>query len=150
MSHTSTPAHSSRKAPVCADCMHLVQVRHTQMCNHPHMPVDLVTGGPAWKASHARSVYSTSVLMGLDFKPCGPAGSLFAQRTADVPQAGVEGPVEGFAQVSHCGGKGSCTRCLHERRDELGMVGSKAVPELGVEVGDGLVEPVAGHCGRVD
>lgn len=71
-----TAAHTSRFAPLCADCAHL----DGRMCNHPHMPIDLVTGQPAWKASHARSVYSPVMLRTLDFKPCGPEGELFSKR----------------------------------------------------------------------
>lgn len=75
--------HPSRTAPVCAQCKHLTRDR---WCNHPAVPVSIVTGWPVLTAANMRG--HTGPGVGTDVVPtayCGAEASLFEARPVDFP-----------------------------------------------------------------
>lgn len=82
-------AHPTRTAPHCIQCAHFVA--SGELCNHPAMPVDPVTGAPALAANAARGgrVNAETIARFRGTRMCGEAASLFAPR-ADA--AGADSP----------------------------------------------------------
>ena len=71
--------HPTRSAPKCADCRYLADGLRGErpVCDHPTMPVDVVTGKPVFLAEYARSEDAEPYARhGLTI--CGAAGLLFA------------------------------------------------------------------------
>lgn len=73
-SNETQTIHPSRSAPLCCDCQH--KTRH--YCNHPAVPVDLVTGAGRWTCEDMRSDSMARSLLGEKGTKCGAAGALFA------------------------------------------------------------------------
>ena len=68
--------HPTRSAPKCADCRYLAAGLHRErhVCDHPSMPVDVVTGQPVFFAENARSANEICGADGLLFAPAGRMG----------------------------------------------------------------------------
>lgn len=71
--------HPTRNAPKCVDCRYLAAGLHRQqqVCDHPSMPVDVVTGKPVFLTEDARSE-DAELWAQHGLKICGAAGLLFS------------------------------------------------------------------------
>lgn len=71
--------HPTRSAPKCADCRYLAAGLHRaqHVCDHPSMPVDVVTGKPVFLTEDARSE-DAELWAQHGLKICGAAGLLFS------------------------------------------------------------------------
>lgn len=78
-----TAQHHTRTAPLCINCRHLspVEASRRRLCNHPAMPVDLVSGQPRTSAADARALTEQTARL-VKVPLCGANGLLFAEVTA--------------------------------------------------------------------